>query len=139
MVAHLWKSTMLARFRLSPLLLSVGLFAGCAVGPDYRRPEIALTPDFVGETRIANRHREGATDVRTWWVAFGDPLMTRYVAVALEQNLDIAQAGARLAQARASLRLSTSALLPSVNGNAQAVKAYQSIETPVGQILGSSP
>jgi outer membrane protein TolC len=47
---------------------------------------------------------------------FGDPLLTRYVAVALEQNLDIAQAGARVAQARASLRLSTSALLPSVNG-----------------------
>jgi NodT family efflux transporter outer membrane factor (OMF) lipoprotein len=130
---------MLARLRLVPLLLSVGLFAGCAVGPDYRPPDIALTPDFVGETRIANRQRKGSTDLRTWWVAFGDPLLTRYVAVALEQNLDIAQAGARVAQARASLRLSTFALLPSVNGNAQTVKAYQSIETPVGQILNSSP
>jgi NodT family efflux transporter outer membrane factor (OMF) lipoprotein len=130
---------MLARLRLIPLLLSAGLFAGCAVGPDYRPPEIALTPDFVGETRIANRQREGATDLRTWWVAFEDPLLTRYVAVALEQNLDIAQAGARVAQARASLRLSTSALLPSVNGNAQAVKAYQSIETPLVQFLSLSP
>jgi NodT family efflux transporter outer membrane factor (OMF) lipoprotein len=130
---------MLARLRLVPLLLSVGLLAGCTVGPDYRRPEIALSPDFVGEPRIANRQREGSTDLRAWWVAFGDPLLTRYVAVALEQNLDIAQAGARVAQARASLRLSTSALLPSVNGNAQTVKAYQSIETPVGQILNSSP
>jgi NodT family efflux transporter outer membrane factor (OMF) lipoprotein len=130
---------MLARLRLVPLLLSVGLFAGCAVGPDYRQPEIALTPDFAGETRMANRQREGSTDLRTWWVAFGDPLLTRYVAVAFEQNLDIAQAGARVAQARASLRLSTSALLPSVNGNAQAVKAYQSIESPLGQILSSSP
>jgi NodT family efflux transporter outer membrane factor (OMF) lipoprotein len=130
---------MLARLRLVPLLLSVGLFAGCAVGPDYRQPEIALTPDFAGETRMANRQREGSTGLRTWWVAFGDPLLTRYVAVAFEQNLDIAQAGARVAQARASLRLSTSALLPSVNGNAQAVKAYQSIESPLGQILSSSP
>jgi len=130
---------MLARLWLVPLLLSVGLFAGCAVGPDYRRPEIALTPDFVGETRIANRQREGSTDLRAWWVAFGDPLLTRYVAAALEQNLDIAQAGARVAQARAALRLSTSALLPSVNGSAQAVRAYQSIETPLGQILNAAP
>jgi len=130
---------MLAPFRFVPFLLSVGLLAGCAVGPDYRRPEIALTPDFVGAPRIANRQREGLTDLRAWWVAFGDPLMTSYVTAALEQNLDIAQAGARVAQARASLRLSTSALLPSVNGNAQAVKAYQSIETPLGQILSSSP
>jgi NodT family efflux transporter outer membrane factor (OMF) lipoprotein len=130
---------MLARLRLVPLLLSVGLFAGCAVGPDYRQPDIALTPYFVGESRIANRQRAGSTDLRAWWVDFEDPLMTRYVAAALEQNLDIAQAGARVAQARASLRLSTSALLPSVNGNAQAVKAYQSIETPLGQILSSSP
>jgi NodT family efflux transporter outer membrane factor (OMF) lipoprotein len=130
---------MLRRFRLVPLLLSVSLFAGCAVGPDYRRPEIALTPNFVGETRIANRQRESSSDLRTWWVAFGDPLLTRYVAAALEQNLDIAQAGARVAQARAALRLSTSALLPSVSGSAQAVKAYQSIETPLGQILNSSP
>jgi NodT family efflux transporter outer membrane factor (OMF) lipoprotein len=130
---------MLARLRLVPLLLSVGLLAGCAVGPDYRRPEIALTPSFVGETRIANRQPEGSTDLRTWWVAFGDSLLTRYVASALEQNLDIAQAGARVAQARAALRLSTSALLPSVNGSAQGVKAYQSIETPLGQILNSSP
>jgi len=130
---------MLARLWLVPLLLSVGLFAGCAVGPEYRRPEIALTPDFVGETRIANRQREGSTDLRAWWVAFGDPLLTRYVAAALEQNLDIAQAGARVAQARAAIQLSTSALLPSVNGSAQAVKAYQSIETPLGQILNSAP
>ncbi len=128
-----------ARTRLVFLALSAGLFAGCAVGPDYRPPDIALTPDFVGETRIANRELEGFTDLRAWWVAFGDALLTRYVAVALEQNLDIAQAGARVAQAHASLRLSTSALLPSVNGNAQAVKAYQSIETPLGQILSSSP
>ena len=130
---------MSARPRLAFLVLCAGLFAGCAVGPDYHRPEIALTPDFVGAARIANRQREDATDLRTWWVAFGDPLLQRYVEVALEQNLDIAQAGARVAQARASLRLSTSALLPSVNGNAQAVKAYQSIETPLGQILQSSP
>jgi hypothetical protein len=69
---------MRARLRLVPLLLSVGLLGGCAAGPDYRRPEIALKADFVGEPRITNRQREGRTDLRAWWEAFGDPLLTRY-------------------------------------------------------------
>ena len=130
---------MFARPRLIAFLLSAGVLAGCAVGPNYRPPEIALSPHFMGEASIANRKSSGATDLRAWWVAFEDPLLTRYVAIALEQNLDIAQAGARMAQARASLRLSTAALLPSLNGSAQGVKAYQSIETPLGQILNSTP
>ena len=121
------------------LLLSTSLFAGCAVGPNYRAPEIALAPSFLGEASVASRDRKGPTDLQTWWVRFQDPLLTRYINLALEQNLDIAQAGARVAQARASLRLSTSALLPSVNGAAQSVKSYQSIETPLGQILSSTP
>src|SRR5438876_1010418 len=130
---------MLARPQLVLLLLSAGLFAGCAVGPNYHAPEIALAPRFLGEASIANRNRQGPTDLQAWWVGFQDPLLTRYIAVALEQNLDIAQAGARLAQARASLRMSTSALLPSASGTAQGVKAYQSIETPLGQVLNSAP
>src|SRR5256885_5946403 len=64
-----------ARTRLVFLALSAGLFAGCAVGPDYRPPDIALTPDFVGETRIANRQRNGSTDLHAWWV---EPLRCRF-------------------------------------------------------------
>lgn len=130
---------MLARPPLIALMLSAVLFAGCAVGPDYHAPAIALTPSFMGDASLANRKSQSSIDLRAWWVAFEDPLLTRFIAKALEQNLDIAQAGARVAQARASLRLSTSALLPSVNGSAQSVKAYQSIETPLGQILNSTP
>src|SRR5947207_1806636 len=113
---------MFTRPQLVLLLLGAGLFAGCAVGPNYRAPEIALAPRFLGEESIANRHRRGPTDLQAWWAGFQDPLLTRYIAVALEQNLDIAEAVARVAQARASLRMSTSALLPSVNGTAQSVK-----------------
>jgi NodT family efflux transporter outer membrane factor (OMF) lipoprotein len=130
---------MVSRAPIVLLLLSAGLFTGCAVGPNYRAPEISLAPHFLGEASIANRNRQGPTDLQAWWVGFQDPLLTRYIAVALEQNLDIAQSGARVAQARASLRVSTSALLPSVNANAEGVRAYQSIETPLGQILNSAP
>ena len=47
---------------------------------------------------------------------FEDPLLTRFISLAVEQNRDIAQATARIAQSRASLRLADAALLPSANG-----------------------
>ena len=67
------------------------------------------------------------------------PLLTRFISLALEQNLDIAQAAARVAQSRASLRQADAALLPSANVSAQGARAYQSLETPLGQVLDATP
>ena len=59
--------------------------------------------------------------------------------LALEQNLDLAQASARVMQARAGLGAANAALLPSGNVAGQAARAYQSVETPLGQVLNSPP
>jgi NodT family efflux transporter outer membrane factor (OMF) lipoprotein len=61
------------------------------------------------------------------------------VALALEQNLDLAQAAARVTQARAGLGAANAALLPSGNISGQAARAYQSVETPLGRVLNSAP
>jgi NodT family efflux transporter outer membrane factor (OMF) lipoprotein len=74
-----------------------------------------------------------------WWGSFGDPQLAHFVTLALEQNLDLAQASARVAQARAGLGAANAALLPSGNINAQGARAYQSVETPLGQVLNSRP
>lgn len=58
---------------------------------------------------------------------------------ALTQNLDLAQATARMTQSRAGLGEATAALLPSGNVSSQAARAYQSAETPLGQVLSSEP
>jgi NodT family efflux transporter outer membrane factor (OMF) lipoprotein len=120
-------------------LLSAGLLAGCAVGPDYQSPDISLTSRFLGQDDIGRREARRQADLQTWWAAFDDPKLTRFVALALEQNLDIAQAAARVAQARASLQLADAALLPSANVSAQGAKTYQSVETPLGRVLNSTP
>ncbi|SPA14916.1 Outer membrane lipoprotein, efflux system [Cupriavidus taiwanensis] len=74
-----------------------------------------------------------------WWAGFGDPQLTRFVQLALEQNLDLAQAFARVTQARAGLGAANAALLPSGNITGQAARAYQSVETPLGRVLNTSP
>jgi NodT family efflux transporter outer membrane factor (OMF) lipoprotein len=120
-------------------MLSVSLLAGCAVGPDYRSPDIAVSPRFLGQRAVVDRKVQSKADLQAWWAGFDDPLLTRFVALALEQNLDIAQAAARVAQARASLRQADAALLPSANVSAHGAKSYQSVETPLGQVLDVTP
>jgi len=112
---------------------------GCAVGPDYRTPELDISSRFLGQEGVAHRDVQRKVDLDAWWAGFDDPLLTRFVSLALEQNLDMAQAAARVAQARASLRLADAALLPSANVSANAARTHQSVETPLGQLLNATP
>lgn len=123
--------------RTLSLMVSSGLLAGCAVGPDYHRPDMPL-PDRY-QSAMQQRSATRPASFAVWWEGFNDPLLSRLVSDALAQNLDIAQASARMAQARAGLGAATAALLPSGNISGQASRAYQSVETPLGQVLSSTP
>jgi NodT family efflux transporter outer membrane factor (OMF) lipoprotein len=121
------------------LLLSASLLAGCAVGPDYLSPDMSVSSRFLGQDAVALREVRSKANFHAWWAGFDDPLLTRFVALALEQNLNMAQSAARVAQARASVGLADAALLPSANLSAQGARAYQSVETPQGQVLNATP
>lgn len=132
------EKAMLPKRTLAALLVA-SLSAGCAVGPDYVRPEISL-PGHYQDQPGSNQQPEKATaELASWWSAFGDPQLTRFVSLALAQNLDLAQAAARVAQARAGLGAADAALLPSAAVSGQAARAYQSTQTPLGQVLSSTP
>lgn len=120
-------------------LLVASLSTGCAVGPDYTRPDMPLPERFQGQTAADHRLAKASADLATWWTGFGDAQLTRFVTLALEQNLDLAQASARVTQSRAGLGAANAALLPSGQVTGQAARAYQSVETPLGQVLSSTP
>jgi NodT family efflux transporter outer membrane factor (OMF) lipoprotein len=124
---------------LFPLLIAASLMTGCAVGPDYVRPEVGMPQRFQDQAQVEQRQASAAADLTTWWTGFDDPQLTRFVTLALAQNLDLAQAAARVVQARAGLGAATAALLPSGSVTAQGARAYQSIETPLGRVLNSTP
>ncbi|UEP26059.1 efflux transporter outer membrane subunit [Burkholderia ambifaria] len=129
---------MLPKPVVAAVLVAV-LLTGCAVGPDYVRPEVAMPQRFQGQAAVDQRHAAADADLATWWTGFGDPQLTRYVTLALAQNLDLAQAAARVAQARAGLSAANAALLPSGEVSGQAARVYQSAETPLGRVLNSAP
>lgn len=113
--------------------------AGCAVGPEYHRPNVPMPEQFLGKIAVERRQATVHADLAEWWPAFGDAQLTRYVNRALSQNLDLVQASARVAQARAGLGAAYAALMPSGHVAGQAARAYQSIETPLGQVLNGMP
>ncbi|MFO6446273.1 efflux transporter outer membrane subunit [Erythrobacter sp. NE805] len=63
--------------------------------------------------------RPGDTEVPLdrYWTMLGDPLVEEFVARAQDQNLDIAQAAARLRVARAGLRQAEAGFLPTISGS----------------------
>lgn len=129
---------MLPRHALAALIVG-SLLTGCAVGPDYLRPAVPMRERFQGQAAVDQRQATASADLAAWWMGFGDPQLARFVTLALAQNLDLAQASARVAQARAGLGAANAALLPSGHVSGQAARAYQSVETPLGQVLSSTP
>lgn len=125
----------------STLLISLlaSLTAGCAIGPDYVKPDTALPSHYLGQPAIEERRGSAPAPSEAWWEGFGDPQLSRLVILALRRNLDVAQAGARITQVKAGLSSANAAMLPSASISAQGARAHQSLETPLGQILSSTP
>ncbi|MBA2935912.1 efflux transporter outer membrane subunit [Sphingomonas sp. CGMCC 1.13654] len=124
---------------LATALLAFGLIGGCAVGPDYHRPVLAAPAAFIGTPAVTDRIATTTASAAdsAWWSGFGDPVLTGLVNKALAQNLDIAQAVARVAQARAGLHGADAALLPSGEVTASAAALRLSKDTLQGQQLSA--
>lgn len=84
-------------------LAAAALLGACATGPDYRKP----APDLPAAWKIEAPWREAAPNDAAakgpWWQRFGDARLDALVERALAGSPNLAIAGARLAQARASL------------------------------------
>lgn len=117
----------------------IGLLAGCTVGPKYRPPTTQLQP-FHNAPAIASRiATEAPPRLDTWWSGFNDLELTRIVQRALDQNLDLQAAMARVQQARAAAKEAGARRLPSGDLNAQAQTIHQSLEGPVGRFGPAFP
>ena len=104
--------------------------AACAVGPDYRRPDVALTSSYVHGDVVAS----APATPDTWWQTFNDAVLDRIVTRALSQNLDLAQVRARVQQARAAAEQAGSALAPSGELGGSGSTVRQSFESPIGHV-----
>ncbi len=115
------------------VLYAVSL-TSCMVGPDYRPAPTAVSGFHNASAVAARSGAAPSPPLDRWWTGFSDPLLTRIVERALEQNLDLAAALARVDQARAAARGAGAALLPTADATSQALKARLSLEGVIGSI-----
>ncbi len=100
------------RLRAPSFSLLLTTTVACAVGPRYKRPELPV-PRAWQEAPVAEVTASSGT-LERWWTAFQDPILDRLVARALEGNLDLKIAGARIREARAARGIAAAAGLPQV-------------------------
>jgi len=99
-------------------LLCCALLGACAVGPDYRRPEVTVPASFkeARDWQVA-QPADGAPR-GPWWRAFGDEELDRLQDAAANANLDVVVAEARYRQAIGAVDQSRAALFPTLSASA---------------------
>ena len=95
------------------------LLAACTVGPDYKRPEVSLPPDYRGRDLSAPAGTGSFGDL-AWWTIFRDETLQGLIRTALAQNYDLQIAAARILDARAQVVSVRSNQFPVIEGAAQA-------------------
>jgi multidrug efflux system outer membrane protein len=105
-----------ARLKFLPFL-PLALLAGCAVGPDYKRPEATTIPAaYAGATngwKVAEP--QGQLPKGNWWEIFGDAELNALEAQASAANQQLKVAVAQFAEARAAMDITRAGLFPSVS------------------------
>ena len=99
--------------RLLPILV---LLAGCALAPDYQRPEAPVPAAWPGDTKVS----PGATAIAVnWRTFFPDPRLQSLIGAALEHNRDMRIAVARVDEARALAGIARADRFPNLDLAAQ--------------------
>ena len=119
---------------LLPAALMLFIFAGCAVvGPDYVTPDtpvpeawhIPVKGGLIGE-------HLNKKEMADWWAILNDPVLTSLVDSAVEGNLDLKEARARVREARARRGISEAGRFPTIDTIGSARSNRSSEETGSG-------
>lgn len=109
-------------FPSSFLSLAVTLMlAGCAVGPDYQRPEIDIGTAFKEAQAVEGWKPAQPADTAArgqWWRIYGDNVLDVLMQRLNEANQTIAQAEANYRQAQALVGVARAGFMPTVGSNA---------------------
>ena len=114
------------------------LLAGCAVGPDFKRPAAPTVSDYtdrpltntVTATNVTGgevQHFNKASDIAgDWWTLFHSQQLNELIELALTNNPDLKATQAALTVARENLLAQRGIYYPSVSGGFSASRQKQS-------------
>jgi outer membrane protein, multidrug efflux system len=98
--------------RVGFLVLAM-MSAGCVVGPNYKRPQVAIPENFRAPEPLPAPQAASFANLK-WFEIFKDEKLQELIRTGLAQNYDLRDAAARVEAARASLGITRSAQFPTV-------------------------
>lgn len=120
------------------VLAAAAALAGCAVGPDYHRPDVAAPPGWKtdGFWRLAQpSHAPLQPD---WWKAFDEPALDALETQALSRNQTLAAAVAHYDQAQAALAGVSAQRLPEIDASVGLARQRISANRPLTSYSSTS-
>jgi len=102
---------------LVAVLIATG---GCALGPDYERPEIEGPESFRQPVRTG----ESIANLG-WWQQYQDPQLRALIELALTENNDLAIAVSRIEEARARYGFVRADQFPRIDGSVSVTRGNQ--------------
>ena len=117
----------------------LALLAGCAAGPDYRRPALPAMDYLPAPVAAALHDERQVVDAEVpaqWWALFHSKALDELVRGALARSPSVAAAQASLRQASEMRRAQQAAFFPTVDASYSA--ARQKIAAPIASPLASN-
>jgi outer membrane protein, multidrug efflux system len=114
-------------FLVVVLLWSVAAFAG---GPKYKKPDVATPQNWQSPVPWRPAKPLDSLPKNDWWKLFGDSELDQYEDRALANNQSLKAATARLAEARAFARVTSSGLYPELDAGVSGQRQRLSANRP---------
>ena len=115
--------------------------AGCAVGPNYKRPAVSVPTDYRAATPSPAAPVSSLGN-ENWWQVYQDPVLVQLIHTALQQNYDVRIAATRVLEAQAQVGITRADQLPSAGvgagvfseGNPKVSNLFPAYEVNGGQL-----
>jgi multidrug efflux system outer membrane protein len=115
----------------APILLAVLVLSGCAVGPDYKKPDAPIAQAWkIDLGWQASQPRDGELK-GAWWEIFGDAELNALQDQALKNGQTMIIAQTRVDQARAQANVAHSDFFPQIGVQAGASRNRSSADRPI--------
>jgi outer membrane protein, multidrug efflux system len=131
-----------ARSHAAAALAALALLGGCAVGPNYVRPEATTIPAaYAGADGWKVAQPQAQLPKGNWWEIFADPQLDSLETQAVAANQQLKAAVDRFAEARATTDITRAQLFPNVSLSASYTREQTSRNAPsvaTGNAIGHS-
>jgi len=115
-------------------IVAIALFGGCAVGPDYERPDAEVPQAYkeAGAWKLAQPQDEASRG--KWWEIFKDPQLGALLEQVEISNQNVLASEAQFRRARSLLAASRAGYFPTVTADASIVRS----RSPSGLVGGTT-